>query len=137
LPSAQVEVPRLPTRMSSTSKPRPLPEELPILRGRLEPIMPQARILPAGDRVRLSSVDAHQPLPLPFLAHPIIDRAPLDDVTSDASQAAALAAPPLVRTAPAPFIKMNLLDPFENRLKEGAVPEEIVTPVHTGSRPGR
>jgi hypothetical protein len=123
--------------MSSTSKPRPLPEELPILRGRLEPIMPQARILPAGDRVRLPSVDARQPLPLPILAHPIIDRAPLDDVTSDASQAAALAAPPPVRTAPAPFIKMNLPNPFENRLKEVAVPEEIVTPVHTGSGPRR
>ncbi|MFL5240657.1 MAG: hypothetical protein ACJ8FY_00990 [Gemmataceae bacterium] len=128
LPSAQVEVPRLPSVRTSIPKPRPLPEEMPILGGRLELVMPQGRTLPADDRVRLPSVDPRQPLPLPDLAQPTIDRAFLDDETSDASQAAALAAQPPARTAPAPFMKTTLPDPFENRLREVAFPEPIAPP---------
>jgi hypothetical protein len=64
---------------------------------------------------RVPSVDVNKPIPLPFLGQPLSDRAPVEDVTVDASNAAALSGAMPLRTQPTPFIRNNLPDPFEFR----------------------
>jgi hypothetical protein len=109
----QGKVPRLPaSRTGLPPRPRPLPEVLPPAGSR--PEMPQAPLLPAGDRVRLPGPDVSRPVPLPVLATPAPDRG-LDDPTADFSSAAAQAGAVPARQAPAPFIRVSLPDPFENR----------------------
>jgi hypothetical protein len=137
LPAVPAEMPRLPAGKSPALRPRPLPEDLPLAGHLADPTPPQAQTLHAGDRIRIPSVDASQPIPLPILAQPASNRAPLDDVTAEASRNAALATSPLARSAPVPFLKIDLPDPFENRVKPAATPAENVTPTHTGSRPSR
>jgi hypothetical protein len=137
LPPSQAEMPRLPAGKSPLLRPRSLPEELPLLGHKADPLAPEVQHLYAGKRIRVPSVDVNKPIPLPNLAQPVSTRAPLDEVTSDASLAAALAATPPARTTPAPFLKQNLPDPFENRLKSPVIPEVEVVPLHTGSRPLR
>jgi len=137
LPPIPAEMPRLPAGKSPALRPRPLPEDLPLAGHLTDPTPPQAQTLHAGDRVRIPSVDVNQPIPLPILAQPVSSRAPLDDATVDASRNAALAGSPPVRSTPAPFLKIDLPDPYENRLKAAVTPPEDVTPAHTGSRPGR
>jgi hypothetical protein len=117
MPQAHFEVARLPQTKRPLIKLRPLPEEPPILGSQLIPELPQARVLAAGDRVRLASVDPRLPLPLPILAQPMSDRVPIEDVTGDASRTSVLASSPPTRTSPAPFTKTRVPDPFENRLK--------------------
>jgi hypothetical protein len=56
----------------------------------------------------------NQPVPLPILARPATDRAPLTDPTPEVSLAAVLAAAVPVRTTPAPFVRLTLPDPFEH-----------------------
>jgi hypothetical protein len=130
-------MPRLPAGKTPSLRPRPLPEELPLIGHKSDPLVPEVQLLHAGDRIRLPSVDVNKPIPLPILAQPVTNRAPLDDATADASLAAALAATPPGRASPAPFLKLNLPDPFENRLRPAAVPTEDVAPAHTGARPAR
>jgi hypothetical protein len=137
LPPSQVDMPRLPAGKTPSLRPSSLPEELPLLGNKADPLPPEVQHLYAGDRIRVPSVDVNKPIPLPILAQPVSTRAPLDEVTSDASLAAALAAIPPGRTTPAPFLKQNLPDPFENRLKPPVIPEVEVAPLHTGSRPLR
>jgi hypothetical protein len=137
LPPSQADMPRLPAGKSPLLRPRPLPEELPLVGHKTDPLVPEVQYLHTGDRIRVPSVDVSKPIPLPILAQPVSSRAPTDDATSDASLSAALAATLLGRMAPAPFLKLNLPDPFENRLKPPVVPAEDVAPVHTGSRPAR
>ena len=83
--------------------------------GRGDPLPPEPRFLPVGDRIRLPSPDVNQPIPLPILAQPTADRAPLDDPTADASAEAAVAAPMPQRTAPVPYSRTTLPDPYDNR----------------------
>lgn len=110
----QGQVPRLPAnRPGPPLRPRPLPDELPLAGGRAEP--PQESQFFAGDRVRLPGPDANQPAPLPVLAVPAPDRGALDDPTADFSAAAVQAAAMPGREAPAPYAKLSLPDPFENR----------------------
>lgn len=66
-------------------------------------------------RVHVPSMDVNKPMSVPILAKPLPDRAPVDDVTADASNAAAISATMPQRTKPAPFQKVSLPDPFENR----------------------
>jgi hypothetical protein len=114
LPPNQGQVPRLPAhRKGPPLRPRSLPDELPLSGSRPEP--PQEPQFPAGDRVRLPGPDVNQPVPLPVLATPAPDRASLDDPTADLSSAAAQSAAVPARDAPAPFGKVSLPDPFENR----------------------
>jgi hypothetical protein len=63
----------------------------------------------------IPSSDMSQPAPLPILASPLPDRAPLVDVTQEASRAIALSGPLPTRTGPAPFIPYRLPDPFEHQ----------------------
>jgi hypothetical protein len=79
---------------------------------------------PDSRRIRAASPDVNQPIPLPILAQPVSDRAPLDDPTADASTAAATSAPIPPRTRKAPFVKRTLPDPYDNRRTEVPVPEE-------------
>src|SRR5262249_11339212 len=110
----QGQVPRLPAgRKGPPLRPRPLPDELPLAGGRGEP--PQEPQFFAGARVRLPGPAPSQPAPLPVLAAPVPDRAALDDPTADFSAAAVQAAAMPGRPAPAPYVKMSLPDPFENR----------------------
>jgi hypothetical protein len=137
LPPVPADMPRLPAGKPPALRPRPLPEDLPLAGHLADPTPPQAQTLHAADRVRIPSVDVHQPISLPILAQPASNRAPLDDATAEASRNAALATSPPARSAPAPFVKIDLPDPFENRLKPAATLADDVTPTHTGSRPSR
>jgi hypothetical protein len=137
LPPVPAEMPRLPAGKSPALRPRPLPEDLPLAGHLTDPTPPQAPTLHAGQRVRIPSVDVNQPIPLPILAQPASNRASLEDATAEASRNAAFATSPPVRSTPAPFLKIDLPDPFENRLKPAVTLPEDVTPAHTGSRPGR
>ena len=61
----------------------------------------------------------------------------LDDPTADASLAAALAARMPERTVPAPFEKLAVPDPFENRqaVRSAAAPPEESLPAAGASPP--
>jgi hypothetical protein len=135
LPPSQADMPRLPAGKTPSLRPRPLPEEPPLVGHKTDPLVPEVQYLHAGDRIHVPSADVNKPIPLPILAQPVSNRVPRDDATSDASLAAALAATPPGRMSPAPFLKLNLPDPFENRLRPANIPSEDVAPTHTGARP--
>lgn len=86
--------------------------------------LPQTPALPDTGRIRVPSADVNRPIPLPILAHPVSDRASLDDPTLDASSTAALAAPMPPRTNKAPFLKQTLPDPYDHRRTDALSPEE-------------
>ena len=92
-----------------------LPDEPPLARGLLDPVLPETPLFPAGSPVGLPSPDPEQPPPVPILAQPPPAQGSLDDPTVAFSAAAVLAAPLPERTAPAPFIRLTLPDPFEHR----------------------
>jgi hypothetical protein len=125
----------LPPRLSAERNRKPLAphltvdETLGLSRGDPEP--PQPRSFLTGDRIRQPSVDANQPIPLPILAHPTADRAPLDDPTLEASADAALAAPMPQRTKAVPYFRVTLPDPFDNRR-----PLSLPAPADDGPRTG-
>jgi hypothetical protein len=92
--------------------------------------LPEVRPLPAGERLHVASVDVNELPPLPILASPVLDRASLDDATVEASTAAALSAPLPPRAGPAPFVRLAIPDPYENRRPlTGALPGETTEPV--------
>ncbi|HKI35795.1 MAG TPA: hypothetical protein VKA46_28325 [Gemmataceae bacterium] len=132
----QGQVPRLPAgRMGPPLRPRPLPDALPLSGSRPEP--PQELQFPAGDRVRLPGPDVNQPAPLPVLATPAPDRSGSDDPTADLSSAAAQGAAMPARATPAPFAKVSLPDPFENRnaVRFREAPPEKGDPVTAAPKP--
>jgi hypothetical protein len=132
----QGQVPRLPAgRKGPPLRPRPLPDELPLSGARPEP--PQEPQLPAGDRVRLPGPDINQPAPLPVLATPAPDRSPSDDPTGDFSIATVQGTAMPARTTPAPFAKVSLPDPFENRnaVRLREAPPEKSDPVTAAPKP--
>src|SRR5205085_2242724 len=63
-----------------------------------EALLPAAVLLEAAERVRVPSVDVNKPIPLPILAKPSSDRAPVEDVTTEASNAAVVSGTPPART---------------------------------------
>jgi hypothetical protein len=146
--SRSIEPPTLPLPLNHATMPRlPAPVKAAPLRPRLildealsglpdSPILPQLPSLPDGGRVRVPSVDVNQPIPLPILARPVADRAPLDDPTTDASAEAALAAPIPSRTTKAPFLKLTLPDPYDHRRGETpTLAESSEFPVGTPQTP--
>jgi hypothetical protein len=116
LPPGRADIVRLPVE-KAPRPPRPpaLPEEMPLLGYRGVPAQPQEPVLTPGVLLKVPSPNVGQPVPPPLLAQPAPDRVPLDDPTLEASLAAAVAAQPSYRTNPAPFLKLTLPDPFENR----------------------
>ena len=129
LPPSHAAMPRLPAAIKPVPlQPRLVLDETP---GGLPdtPVLPELPTLPDGGRVRVSSVDVNQPIPLPVLAQPVSDRASLDDPTADASVSAALTAPIPSRTTKAPFLKRTLPDPYDHRRSQKtAAPEEQTEP---------
>ncbi len=69
---------------------------------------------PAKSLIRLPTVDASTPAPIPVLARPHKDRASLGDPALEASLAAALKAITPARSQPVPFVPLNIPDPFEH-----------------------
>jgi hypothetical protein len=118
-------------------RPHVLAEEAPLTGYRSDPAPVTIQRLPAGALVRVSSADVNLPPPLPILASPGIDRAPLDDPTAEDSLKSALAAVPPIRSNPAPFQRLNLPDPFENAqtVRLRALPPEEQSPATGPVRP--
>jgi hypothetical protein len=124
---------RLPLPVVTSTKPGrpyPLTEEVQLPQDHARLALPERPRLAAGPLVRLRGPDINQPVPLPNLATALPDRAPLTDPSAEASLAAALAQPLPVRTTPAPFVRLNLPDPFEHRqaVRLAAPPEEDASP---------
>jgi hypothetical protein len=95
-----------------------------------DPLLPHQQELPDAARVRVPSPEINHASALPTLAQPLPDRAPVTDPTVDISTKAAMVGSVSPRTTPAPFLRLNLPDPFEHRqvirlrkrLKEDRVP---------------
>lgn len=120
LPPAPLKLKRQPTLVT---------EEPPQARtARVE--VPERPMFEAGKPARVASVDLDiPPLWLP-IAIPLTDRVPLDDATTAASVAAAIAAQIPPRTTPAPALRLALPDPYENRKPLTIkVPPEETSPV--------
>jgi hypothetical protein len=114
LPPCHTDLPRVAIADSHTAQPPLVMEEVFFVTF-AETLLPAVVALEAAARVRVPSVDVNKSIPLPILAKPSPDRAPLDDATIEASNAAALSGTVSARTKPAPFLKLTLPDPFENR----------------------
>jgi hypothetical protein len=116
LPASRGDIVRFPLGHAPVRLlPHSLPEAPPLTGSRNEVQPPVQLVLPFAAGVRVAAADVNQPIPLPTLAQPLPDRAPLDDPTVEASTQAALSAMPPPRATPAPFVKLNLPDPFEHR----------------------
>ncbi len=122
--------PRAKPETGGPVRPRPLPEEPPLFGLKVQPVPPGKVKLPPGTLIRLQSRDIHQPIPLPVLGLMQPDRAPLTDPTVEASTAAALANAMPQRLTPAPFVRLNLPDPFEHAqaVRLRTPPPENATP---------
>jgi hypothetical protein len=129
LPTPPLAMPHLPSAKGNNPLlPRLVPPET-LAGSPLEPRVPDKPTLPAGERVRVPSVDVNRPVPLPLLGQPLSDRAVVEDVTGEASSAATVATPVPQRTQPTPFVRNNLPDPFElRRPVETRPPDEVVSP---------
>jgi hypothetical protein len=124
LPTSHAAMPRLPQEARRTSLRPSLVLEETLGSPSDTPVLPQVSALPERDRVRVPSIDANEPIPLPILATPLSERASLDDPTSDVSNAAAIAAPIPPRMSKAPFLKLTLPDPYDHRRGDVPTPEE-------------
>lgn len=140
VPAVSPELPSLPLPTSAVAvRPHPLAEEPPLSRSFELPVAPGAEELPAGARVRLPGVDIDQPVPLPLLGQQQPEPLAGMDPTAEFSQAAALAAPLPDRVNPAPFLRLNLPDPFEHShtVQLRQPPVEDSTPSASAQRPPR
>jgi hypothetical protein len=138
LPTVAGDLPRTPLKRANPSlRMGALPEGLPLARYRDDPPAPRREELPSVGLIRLPSPDLDAPVPLPILAAPVADRAPLGDPTPEVSLAAVLAQPVPMRTSPAPFVRLNLPDPFEHAqaVRLRTPPAEDPTPPIASPRP--
>jgi hypothetical protein len=128
LPPSVTQVVRLPAEPPRrTLRPRLIGEE-PLAGSPLDLGRPQIPPLAVGERTRERSLDINQPPPLPLLAQPLPDSPSLEDATLEASLAAVVSAPPTGRTAPVPFQRAVLPDPYEFRGRLPPAPDEEATP---------
>ena len=117
-------------------RPRLLPDDPPWSRSSLDPAsLPERQDLPAGPRVRLPGLDVEQPVTVPILANPVVDKASLDDPTASFSATAAMVSQLLERSA-VPFVRFTLPDPFEHSqtVRLRTPPPEEQTPSSPGPR---
>jgi hypothetical protein len=105
---------RLPLQPIKEVKPRPAPEGTPLVSNRDQPKGPKDVELPTKPLIKLPSLDVKTPLPIPILAQPAKDRAPVSDPAMEASLDATLKPITPTRVRPVPFVPLNLPDPFEN-----------------------
>jgi hypothetical protein len=130
-------LPNLPTQAKSpVVLPSTVGKEPPLARDLSAPVLPQQNELPAGKRIKTPGPDFTKPPALPVLARPQSDREPLTDPTLEAGTQAALTAFLPVRTRPAPFLRLNLPDPFEHSYVSRTLPSsgDEVVPISVGSR---
>jgi hypothetical protein len=113
LPAVEVSLPRLAPKKKAALRPHLVAEEGFEDSG---PGATPSRVrFTTEDRLRVESPDVSLPPPLPILAGPTRDAVTLEDATGPASTASALAAPLPDRARPAPYQRLTLPDPYENR----------------------
>jgi len=125
--------PRLTVKPTSKpARPHPVPEGIPLYSKRTPPRLPENIQLPAGALVQWPSPNGEELPSLPTLAQRQPDRASFADPTTEASMAAAFEGVMPLRTSPAPFVRVNLPDPFEHRetARLRTPPPEDATPVN-------
>jgi hypothetical protein len=129
---------RLPNPPPKDVKPGAAPEGAPLVAFQDKTKVPKQPELPTKPLIRLPSLDVHTPLPIPILAQPVKDRAPLGEPGFEASLDAALKRWTPTRDRPVPFVPLNLPDPFEH-MRYGqlrnAPPENPMPPVIPLTRP--
>jgi hypothetical protein len=137
LPANVAEPPLIAPVRRRPAQPAPLGEGLPLVEVSSDPRVPARAELPAGERVREWSPKVEEPSALPILAQKQGEPANSDDLTSEVSLAAALAAAPPRRETPAPLLHLTLPDPFEFRHSARLQTElpESTTPVSGPVRP--
>jgi hypothetical protein len=124
---------RMVTKLSGKPiRPHAVPEDVPLYGKRTSPRLPGDIQLPAAALVQWPSPNADELPSLPTLAQQQPDRASLADPTGEASTAVALEAAIPLRTSPAPFVRVNLPDPFEHRetVRLRTPPPEDPTPAN-------
>ena len=99
----------------SPSRPRLLAELTPLAEYTAEPAPPQRLDLPPPRLIRTPSRDVNLPIELPVQANWRPDRASLDDPAAEYALESAQAAAAPLRQQPAPFVPINLPEPFPNR----------------------
>jgi hypothetical protein len=105
---------RCPMPRRADPRPSPPAERVPLELAGLLVERPERIELPVGSLARLPAPDAKLPTALPILARPSAERASLDDPTADWTAASVLTAKLPLRSTAAPFVKVDLPDPFEN-----------------------
>jgi hypothetical protein len=124
--------PRLAVKTGKPIRPHALPEGMPLFGKRTSPRLPADIQLPAGALVQWPSPNSDELPSLPTLAQRQLDRASLADPTAESSTAAALDGSIPLRTSPAPFVRLNLPNPFEHRetVRLRTPPPEDTTPAN-------
>src|SRR4051812_21146672 len=105
----------LPKSKSRSPRPRMLADLIPLADYTAEPTPPQRLDVPPPKLVRTPSRDVNLPIDLPSQANWKPDRASLDDPAAEFALESAQAVPSPLRDVPAPFVPVNLPDPFPNR----------------------
>lgn len=128
---------RYPSKQAGKTTPRDPSEGTPLARNREEPKGPEEIRFTILALERWPAPDTGEPVALPIMAQYVPDRASLVSPSTDSSRDAALAGTMPARTAPLPFARFNLPDPFENRtpLRTTAVDTEKTDPVVATPRP--
>jgi hypothetical protein len=131
LAGPNVALPTVPIATRSPLWPRALADAAPLEFFRADPEVPQRPELPPAVLVRRPAPDVNQPVDLAVQAKQASDRASLDDPTAEFSGERAVANPVRMRTAPAPFQRYDLPEPFERRGTSRLPPTEppVVAPV--------
>jgi hypothetical protein len=136
LPAVTPDLPRLPGVVKKAPVRPEFVQAEALEESFLEPQVPRQPAFATGKRTHVPSEDAALPPPLQVLATPVPDRVSLEDATMDASTGAAVAAVLPERTAPAPYQRMTVPEPFENRRALTlSIPEERTEPASEGPRP--
>jgi hypothetical protein len=123
-------LPKLPPAKRTALHPHLPAEPTPLFDLREEIDTPRRPELPESERIRTPSRDVSLPIELPLQSRYSPDRAPTDDPTAEMSLEKALSQPQPLRTEQAPFVRINLPEPFENRASvRSSTPEPgLVTP---------
>lgn len=117
----------LPPQKKSALRPRLLPDAVPLSEYTAEPTPPHRLELPLAQLVRTPSRDVNLPIGLSVQARYQADRASVDDPTFEFSLERSQSDPLPLRQTPAPFVRVNLPEPFENRAEvRTQVPEPPV-----------
>jgi len=89
-------------------------EVVPMSFARIEPELPIRLEQPIGLATDIRALDPNLQVEVPRLAQRSVNRASLNDPTDDYSAASVIGAPLPLRTTPAPFVQIDLPNPFEN-----------------------